>query len=94
MLMTLFSDCKILTHVESNFKNKFVMIYLRHLHYFLGNQVLQTKEGICISHSKYSCDLLCFFHMDDYKSTPSPFQSRVKKISTYTMPKVDITLYR
>ena len=32
--------------------------------------------------------------MDDYKPTPSRFQSRVNIYSTYTSPKVDATLHR
>ena len=64
---------------------------LGHLHYFLGPQVLQTKEGIFISQSKYACDLLCHFHMEDCKPTPSPFQSGVKLSATSL--EVDATLH-
>ena len=53
------------------------MIDLGHFHYFLGLQVLQSKEGVSLSQSKYACDLLCHFHMEDCKPSPSPFQSGV-----------------
>jgi hypothetical protein len=43
------SDPKLLNHVKSNLKKKFEMIDLGYLHYFLGLQVLQTKEGISLS---------------------------------------------
>jgi hypothetical protein len=43
------SGPKLLTHVKSIFKNKFDMTDLGYLHYILGLQVLQTKEGIFIS---------------------------------------------
>jgi hypothetical protein len=43
------SDPKLLTHVKSSLKKKFEMTDLGYLHYFLGLQVLQTKEGIFIS---------------------------------------------
>jgi hypothetical protein len=43
------SNPKILTHVKSIFKKKFDMTELGYLHYFLGLQVLQTKEGIFLS---------------------------------------------
>eukprot|EP00253_Pinus_taeda_P008040 PITA_08040 len=69
------------------------MTNLGHLHYFLGLQVLQSKEGISLSQSKYACDLLGHFHMEDCKPTPSPFQSRAKISVTCTSPKVDATLY-
>jgi hypothetical protein len=67
------SDPKILNHVKNNLKNKLEMIDLGYLHYFLSIQVLQTNEGIFLSHSKYTCDILRFFHMDDSKLAPSPF---------------------
>ena len=55
---------------------------------------MQTKEGIFLSQSKYACDLLRRFHMEDCKPTPSPFQSGVKLSTTCSFPEVDATLYR
>ena len=55
---------------------------------------MQTKEGIFLSQSMYTCDLLRRFHMEDCKPTPSPFQSRVKLSATCTSLEVDATLYR
>eukprot|EP00253_Pinus_taeda_P015818 PITA_15818 len=69
------------------------MLDLGHLHYFLSLQVLQSKEGISLSQSKYACDILRHFHMEYYKSTPSPFQSGAKLSVTCTSPEVDATLY-
>eukprot|EP00253_Pinus_taeda_P015125 PITA_15125 len=45
------SDPNLINHVKSNLKNKFEMTDLGHLHYFLGLQVLQSKEGISLSQS-------------------------------------------
>eukprot|EP00253_Pinus_taeda_P034403 PITA_34403 len=59
------SDPNLLNHVKSSLKKKFEMTDLGHLHYFLGLQVLQSKEGISLSQSKYAYDLLCHFHMED-----------------------------
>jgi hypothetical protein len=87
------SDPKLLTHVKSILKKKFEMTDLRYLQYFLGLQVLQTKEDIFLSRSKYTCDLICCFHMEDSKPTPSPFLFGVKLVATCTTPKVDATLY-
>eukprot|EP00253_Pinus_taeda_P002105 PITA_02105 len=56
--------------------------------------VLQSKEGIPLSQSKYACDLLCHFHMEDYKPSPSPFKSRDKLSVTCNSLEVDATLYR
>eukprot|EP00253_Pinus_taeda_P011894 PITA_11894 len=87
------SDPNLINHVKSSLKKKFEMIDLGHLHYFLGLQVLQSKEGISLSQSKYACDLLRHFHIEYCKPTPSPFQSRVKLSVTCTSPEVDATLY-
>eukprot|EP00253_Pinus_taeda_P030197 PITA_30197 len=38
------SDPNLINHVKSSLKNKFEMADLGHLHYFLGLQVLQSKE--------------------------------------------------
>ena len=67
------SDPKLITHVKSSLKQNFEMSDLGNLHYFLGLQVLQTKEGIFLSQSKYAYDLLPCFHMEDCKPSPSPF---------------------
>jgi hypothetical protein len=80
--------------VKTILKKKFEMTDLGFLNYFLGQQVLQTNGGIFLSHSKYACDLLCHFHMDDSKPTPYPFQSGVKLTATFPSPEVDATLYR
>eukprot|EP00253_Pinus_taeda_P020524 PITA_20524 len=56
--------------------------------------VLQSKEGIFLSQSKYACDLLRFFHMEDCKPAPSPFQFGVKLSVSCTSPEFDATLYR
>jgi hypothetical protein len=92
-LILIGSDVFFLNHVKNNLKKKFEMIELGFLHYFLGLQVLKTNNGIFISQSKYACELLHHFHMDDCKPTPSPSQSRFKLDATCTSPKFDSTLY-
>ena len=92
-LIVIGSDHNLLTHVKSNLKNKFEMTTLGHLHYFVGLQVLQTKEGIFHHHyCKYVFDLLRHFHMDDCKPTSYPFQFEVKHTATCTTHDVDATL--
>eukprot|EP00253_Pinus_taeda_P005213 PITA_05213 len=88
------SDTNLINHVKSSLKTKFEMRDLGHMHYFLGLQVLQSKEGISLSQSKYVYDLLHHFHMEDYKPAPSPFQSRAKPSVTCTSTQLGGTLYR
>jgi len=67
------SDPKLLTHVKSTLTKKFEKTDLRHLHYFLNLQVLQTKEGISLSQYKNASELLHRFRMEDCKPATSPF---------------------
>ena len=87
------SDHKLITHVKYSLKQNFEMSDLGHLHYFLGLQVLQTIEGIFLSQYKYACDLLSFFHMEDCKPAPSPFQYGVKLSAICTSLEVYAILY-
>eukprot|EP00253_Pinus_taeda_P033253 PITA_33253 len=88
------SDPNLINLVKSNLKKKFEMTDLGNLNYFLGLQVLQSKEGISLSQSKYACDLLHHFHMEDCNPTPSPFLSEAKLSVTCISLEVDATLYR
>eukprot|EP00253_Pinus_taeda_P028645 PITA_28645 len=88
------SDPNLINHVKPNLKKQFEMTDFRHLHYFLGLQVLQSKEGISLSQSKYACDLL---HQPLLPfSLESNFQSRVlqmKLMLPYTRQLVGKLLY-
>eukprot|EP00253_Pinus_taeda_P015203 PITA_15203 len=69
------SDPNLINHVKYSPKRKFEMKDIVHLHYFLGLQVLQTKEGISLSSVKASPLLVGFTGSnwagdpDDWKST-------------------------
>jgi hypothetical protein len=86
------SDPKILTHVKTDLKKKFEMTDLGYLHYFLGLQVLQTKEEFFLSQSKYACELLCRFHMEDSKPTTYTSQFGVDLLPPVLL-EFDATLY-
>eukprot|EP00253_Pinus_taeda_P022057 PITA_22057 len=78
-LILIGSDPNLINHVNSSLKKKFEMTNLGHLHYFLGLQVLQSKEGIFVSQSNAEASpLLVGFtdsdwvgDLDDRKSTVS-----------------------
>eukprot|EP00253_Pinus_taeda_P032488 PITA_32488 len=71
------SDPNRINHVNSSLKKQFEMIDLGHLHYFVGLQVLQSKEGISLSQSNAEASPLlvgftdsdCAGDPDDRKST-------------------------
>eukprot|EP00253_Pinus_taeda_P030402 PITA_30402 len=71
------SDPSLIDHVKSSLKKQFEMTDLGHFPYFLGLQVLQSKEGISLSKSNSEASpLLVGFtdsdwagDLDDWKST-------------------------
>jgi hypothetical protein len=58
--------------------DRFLMTDMGPLHYFLGLEISQDASGIKISKAKYAWDLMERFHMAGYKSTPTPFLSKVR----------------
>eukprot|EP00253_Pinus_taeda_P012232 PITA_12232 len=100
------SDPNLINHVKSGLKKKFEMIDLGHLHYFLGLQVLQSKEGIslCQSNEEASPLLVDFIDsnwvgdLDDQKSTASyvftlgsrPITWACKKQSAISLSSIEV----
>jgi hypothetical protein len=74
--------------------DRFLMMNMGPLHFFLGLEISQDASGIKLSQAKYARDLLERFHMTDYKSAPNPFLSGVKLEDGGETPLVDTTLYR
>lgn len=64
------------------------------LNYFLGLQVKQTSEGIFISQSKYTKDLVKRFGLDGKSHVRTPISTSVKTSSDLVGKPVDPTLYR
>eukprot|EP00253_Pinus_taeda_P010425 PITA_10425 len=65
------SDLNLINHVKSSLKKKFEMTDLGHLHYFLGLQILQSKEGISLSQSSAEASpLLVGFTDSDWAGGP------------------------
>eukprot|EP00253_Pinus_taeda_P013053 PITA_13053 len=77
------SDPNLINHVKSGLKKKFEMIDLGHLHYFLGLQVLQSKEGISLCQSNVEASpLLVGFTDSDWASDPNDQKSTVGYVFT------------
>eukprot|EP00253_Pinus_taeda_P024169 PITA_24169 len=77
------SDPNLINHVKSKLIKKFEMIDLGHLHYFLGLQVLQSKEGISISQSNVEASpLLVSFTDSDWASDPDDQKSTTGYVFT------------
>eukprot|EP00253_Pinus_taeda_P015569 PITA_15569 len=70
------SDPNLINHVKSSLKKKFEMTDLGNLHYFLGLQVLQSKEGIFLSQSNAEASpLLVGFTDSDWAGDPDDWKS-------------------
>eukprot|EP00253_Pinus_taeda_P028518 PITA_28518 len=77
------SDPNLINHVKSSLKKKFEMTNLGHLHYFLGLQVLQSKEGIFLSQSNVEASpLLVGFTNSDCAGDPDDQNSTVGYVFT------------
>jgi hypothetical protein len=74
--------------------DRFLMMDMGLIHFFLGLDISHDASGIKLSQAKYARDLLERFHITDYKSTPTPFLSGVKLEVGGETPLVDNTLYR
>ena len=62
-------------------KKEFEMSMIREMKYFLGLQIVQNKEGIFISQTKYLKDLLKKFGLETCKPIGAPMVTR-HKLST------------
>eukprot|EP00253_Pinus_taeda_P033567 PITA_33567 len=77
------SDPNLINHVKSSLKKKFEMTYLGHLHYFLGLQVLQFKEGISLCQSNVEASpLLVGFNDFDWAGDPDDRKSTTGYVFT------------
>jgi hypothetical protein len=72
--------------------DRFLMMDMGLLHFFLGLEISQDASGIKLSQAKYARDLLERFHMTDCKSALTPFLSGVKLEDGGETPLVDNTL--
>eukprot|EP00253_Pinus_taeda_P019496 PITA_19496 len=77
------SEPNLINHVKSSLKKKFEMTDLGHLHYFLGLQVLQSKEGISLSQSNVEASpLLVGFTDSDWAGDPDDRKSTADYVFT------------
>jgi Asp-tRNA(Asn)/Glu-tRNA(Gln) amidotransferase C subunit len=59
-------------------QNEFEMSLLGELSFFLGLQIHQSNQGICISQTKYIIEMLNRFRMEDCKPVTTPMQTSYK----------------
>jgi hypothetical protein len=77
LLITSYSTSMIVV-VKRILYDRFFMMDIGPLHFFLGLDISQDAPGIKLSQANYARDLLERFHMTYCKSTLTPFLSGVK----------------
>eukprot|EP00253_Pinus_taeda_P025156 PITA_25156 len=82
--------------VKRALHDRFLMMDMGPLHFFLGLDISQDEDatGIKLSQAKYARDLLERFCMADCKPASTPFLSGVRPEDGDDTPLVDSTLYR
>uniref|UniRef100_A0A2N9GUJ3 Reverse transcriptase Ty1/copia-type domain-containing protein n=1 Tax=Fagus sylvatica TaxID=28930 RepID=A0A2N9GUJ3_FAGSY len=83
-----------ITDLSSQLASNFELKDLSPLRYFLRLQVDSTIGGLFVHQRKYITDLLSKFHMVDCKSTPTPFVSSQKLLTSAGDVLADPTPYR
>jgi hypothetical protein len=73
--------------------DRFLMMDMGLLHFFLGLEIIQDASSIKLSQAKYARDLLERFHMTNYNSALIPFLSGVKLEDGRDTTLVENTLY-
>jgi hypothetical protein len=71
------SSASTIVAVKDILHDRFSMIDMGPLHFFLGLEISQDASGIKLSQTKYVRDLLVRFHMTDCKFATTPFLSGV-----------------
>jgi hypothetical protein len=74
--------------------DRFLMMDMGPLHFFLGLEISQDASGIRLSQAKYAWDILERFHMTDCNYSLTPFLSWFKLEDGKETPLDDNTLYR
>ncbi|GAA0165161.1 hypothetical protein LIER_20633 [Lithospermum erythrorhizon] len=64
------------------------------MRYFLGLEVLQTRDGIFISQKKFACDILKKFRMMNSKPVTTPIVERMKLSRDEQEKNVNVTAYK
>ena len=87
------SSASAIATVKRALHDRFFMMDIGPLNFFLSLEINQDATGIKLSQAKYARDLLKRFHMIDCKPAPTPFLSGVHLEDGGDTPLVDNTLY-
>ena len=83
-----------IAHVKTLMKQEFDMKDLGELRYFLGIEIVRTKEGIWLSQRQYALDMLSKYGMADCKPISMPLDQNLKLRADAGQVLEDVTMYR
>ncbi|GJW07522.1 putative ribonuclease H-like domain-containing protein [Tanacetum coccineum] len=89
-----FTNKELCTGFEKLMKDKFQMISMGELTFFLGLQVQQKEDGIFISQDKYVAKILKKFNYSDVKTASTPVDLEKPLVKDGDADDVDVHLYR
>ena len=81
-------------HVKTLLKHEFDKKDLGELWYFLGIEIVRTKEGIWLSQRQYALDMLSKYGMADCKPILMPLDQNLKLRADEGQVLDDVTMYR
>ncbi|XP_068331587.1 uncharacterized mitochondrial protein AtMg00810-like [Pyrus communis] len=88
------NDPSLLQQFKKDMMSTYEMSDLGLLHYFLGIEVSQTKNGIFISQKKYAENLLKKFNLSNCKTVATPLMSNEKMKKCNGAKNADATKYQ
>lgn len=84
----------LITEFKNNMMHEFEMSDLGLLHFFLGLQVVQTRDGVFISQEKYASDMLNKYNMLNCNASSTPINANEKLYLKDGTTKANGTLFR
>ncbi|KAK6125405.1 hypothetical protein DH2020_040832 [Rehmannia glutinosa] len=88
------SSHDLIMKTKNMLKSKFEMSMMGKLNFFLGLQIKQSQEGIYISQSKYTKELLKKFGIEEGRTVTTPMATNIKIDTDEKGKSVDQTKYR
>ncbi|GJU92807.1 putative ribonuclease H-like domain-containing protein [Tanacetum coccineum] len=82
------------TEFEKMMHKKFQMSSMGELTFFLGLQVKQKEDGICISQDKFVIEILKKFGFTDVRTVSTPMETQKLLLKNEDGEEVDVHLYR
>ena len=74
------NDSSMFIEFKNSMMKEFDMIDLGMVHYFLGIEVMQSSDGIFISHKKYALEILDMFKISNCNSVSTPIDLNLKLV--------------